>query len=100
MPEPRIETITATADLEALEGEWTELWRRAPAATPFQAPAWLIPWWRHFGNDSLRVLTARAGERLVGLLPLYLLHEPDGTKLLPLGIAVSDYLDGVFEAGS
>ncbi|MDF2782299.1 MAG: hypothetical protein K0S96_2104 [Geminicoccaceae bacterium] len=100
MPEPRIETITATADLDALEGEWTELWRRAPAATPFQAPAWLLPWWRQFGNDGLRVLTARTGGRLVGLLPLYLLREPDGTKLLPLGIAVSDYLDGVFEAGS
>jgi CelD/BcsL family acetyltransferase involved in cellulose biosynthesis len=100
MPEPRVETVTTTAELEALEGEWTELWRRAPAATPFQAPAWLIPWWRHFGNSGLRVLTVRVGERLIGLLPLYLLREPDGTKLLPLGIAISDYLDGVFEAGS
>ena len=32
----------------------TELWRRAPAATPFQSPAWLIPWWRHFGSGELR----------------------------------------------
>jgi CelD/BcsL family acetyltransferase involved in cellulose biosynthesis len=100
MPEPRVETVTTTTELAALEGEWTELWRRAPAATPFQTPAWLMPWWRQFGNDGLHVLTARADGQLVGLLPLYLLREPGGAKLLPVGIGVSDYLDGIFEPGS
>ena len=99
MPELPLEVVTTTAGLEGLAPEWTALWQRAPAATPFQSPEWLLPWWRHFGNDAPRVLCVRAGGRLVGLLPLYLLRAPDCSKLLPLGIAVSDYLDGLFEGG-
>jgi CelD/BcsL family acetyltransferase involved in cellulose biosynthesis len=75
--------------------EWEALWRRAPGATPFQSPAWLMAWWRHFGTGTPRVLTARAGGRLAGVLPLYLLTEPGIRKLLPIGIGVSDYIDAV-----
>ena len=94
-----IEEVTTGAGLEALAPAWHDLWRRAPGATPFQSPAWLIPWWREIGGGELRVLVARQDERLVGLLPMYLQHEGDGGKLLPLGIAISDYLDGLFEEG-
>ena len=90
-----IEEVTTSAGLEALAPAWHGLWRRAPAATPFQSPAWLIPWWREIGGGELRVLIARQDGRMVGLLPMYLQHESD--KLLPLGIAISDYLDGLFE---
>jgi CelD/BcsL family acetyltransferase involved in cellulose biosynthesis len=95
VPELAIEEVTARASLEALAPDWQDLWSRAPAATPFQSPAWLIPWWNEIGGGELRVLTARADGRLVGLLPLYQQHESG--KLLPLGIAISDYLDSVFE---
>ena len=39
-----------------------------------------------------------ADGRVVGVLPMYLQNEGGG-KLLPLGIAISDYLDGLFEEG-
>jgi CelD/BcsL family acetyltransferase involved in cellulose biosynthesis len=94
-----IEEIATSKGLEALVPVWNDLWCRAPAATPFQSPAWLIPWWREIGGGELRVLAARAGDRLVGLLPMYLQHAGRGGKLLPLGIAISDYLDGLFEEG-
>jgi CelD/BcsL family acetyltransferase involved in cellulose biosynthesis len=99
MPDLAIEEITTSAELEALAPAWDDLWRRAPLATPFQAPAWLIPWWREIAGGQLRVLAARTDGHLVGLLPLYLQHESEGGKLLPLGIAISDYLDGLFEEG-
>jgi CelD/BcsL family acetyltransferase involved in cellulose biosynthesis len=99
MPALAIEEVTASEGLEALAPAWHDLWRRAPAATPFQAPAWLIPWWREVGGGQLRVLVARQEGDLVGLLPLYLQHESEGAKLLPLGIAISDYLDGLFDEG-
>jgi CelD/BcsL family acetyltransferase involved in cellulose biosynthesis len=99
MPELEVEEITTSEGLEALAPAWQDLWRRAPAATPFQSPAWLIPWWRQIEGGELRVLTARAGDRLVGLLPMYRQHAIAGGKLLPLGIAISDYLDGLFEEG-
>jgi CelD/BcsL family acetyltransferase involved in cellulose biosynthesis len=92
-----IEEVTTCAGLEALAPAWHDLWRRAPDATPFHSPLWLIPWWREVGGGELRVLVARQGERIVGLLPLHLQHDGEGGKLLPLGIAISDYLDGLFE---
>jgi CelD/BcsL family acetyltransferase involved in cellulose biosynthesis len=97
MPDLGIEEITTSAGLEALAPAWQDLWEQAPAATPFHAPAWLIPWWREVGGGELRVIAARRDGRLVGLLPMYLQHEADGGKLLPLGVAISDYLDGLFD---
>jgi CelD/BcsL family acetyltransferase involved in cellulose biosynthesis len=77
--------------------EWTALWRRVPGATPFQSPAWLMAWWRHFGTGAPRVLIARAGEELAGVLPLYELREPGICKLLPIGIGLSDYIDALVD---
>src|SRR5690606_21206595 len=34
-----------------------------------------------------------------GLLPMFRQNQGNGGKLLPLGIAISDYLDGLFEDG-
>src|SRR5918997_6592847 len=77
----------------SLEPEWWDLWRRAPSATPFQSPAWLIPWWRHFHPGELRTVAARRDGRLVGLAPFYLEDGPYGRRLLPVGISLSDYHD-------
>ncbi|MEK0084084.1 GNAT family N-acetyltransferase [Benzoatithermus flavus] len=95
---PEIEAIATTAGLEALRPEWLELWASMPAATPFQSPAWLIPWWHVFGTGELIALALRRRGRLVGLVPLYV--HPDGRhrKLLPLGIGISDHLDPLLSA--
>jgi CelD/BcsL family acetyltransferase involved in cellulose biosynthesis len=90
-----VEEVTTSVELEALAPAWDDLWRRAPAATPFHSPNWLIPWWREIGDGELRVILALRAGRLVGVLPMYLQHESG--KLLPLGIAISDYLDGLFK---
>jgi CelD/BcsL family acetyltransferase involved in cellulose biosynthesis len=99
MPSLETEEVTTVARLEALAPAWQDLWRRAPGATPFQSPVWLIPWWREIGGGDLRVLVVRQDGRMVGLLPMYLQHNGANAKLLPLGIAISDYLDGLFQEG-
>lgn len=92
--------IADAAGLEALRPEWLALWERSPEATPFQSPAWLIPWWRHFGGGGeLLALALRRGGELVGLAPSYVHREPGLRKLLPLGIGVSDYLDPLLAPG-
>jgi CelD/BcsL family acetyltransferase involved in cellulose biosynthesis len=91
----RVEEITTAEGLAALAPEWTGLWQLAPGATPFQAPAWLIPWWRHFGQRELVALCAFQGDQLAGLLPLYIYEEPPQRKLLPVGIGISDWLDAL-----
>jgi CelD/BcsL family acetyltransferase involved in cellulose biosynthesis len=91
--------LASDAALRALRPEWEALWRRAAdRAAPFQSPAWLLPWWGAFGTGRPRAAALRGdGGRLLGLLPLYLLDEGDETKLLPVGVGVSDYLDALLD---
>jgi CelD/BcsL family acetyltransferase involved in cellulose biosynthesis len=85
--------IRDAAELEALAPRWWELWRRCPAATPFQTPAWLLPWWRCFTPGDLVIMAVERGEALVGLAPFYREDRTYGRRLLPLGISLSDYHD-------
>lgn len=95
---PEIEIVTSLVGLEALRPEWQLLWQRVPQATPFQSPAWLIPWWRVFGaGDELLTVVLRSNGSLIGLVPLYIHTGEDGRKLLPVGIGISDYLDPLLE---
>jgi CelD/BcsL family acetyltransferase involved in cellulose biosynthesis len=87
------ETIEDADALAALAPEWWDLWHRAESATPFQSPAWLVAWWRHFHPGKLFCVAVRAEGRLVCLAPLYIEDGAYGRRLLPLGISVSDYLD-------
>jgi CelD/BcsL family acetyltransferase involved in cellulose biosynthesis len=87
------ELIQTEAAFAALEDAWWDLWRRCPAATPFQAPAWSLPWWRHFSPGSLHVIAVWREEVLVGLAPLYVDCSETGSRLVPVGISLSDYLD-------
>jgi CelD/BcsL family acetyltransferase involved in cellulose biosynthesis len=88
------------ADLHGLAPAWWDLWRGCPPATPFQSPAWLLPWWQAFAPGELCVVAVQAGERLVGLAPFYLETGAQGRRLLPLGMSVSDYLDVLVAPGT
>lgn len=79
--------------LHRLLPEWWGLWSRLENATPFGAPAWLLPWWRTFRPGPLLTVAVRQHGRLVGLAPAYVEQGPFGRRLLPIGIGVSDYLD-------
>jgi CelD/BcsL family acetyltransferase involved in cellulose biosynthesis len=85
------QTITTLEELEDVRADWRALWLGARAATIFQSPDWLIPWWRHFAPGQLVCVAVRCGEDLAGLAPLY--RERGSQRLLPLGISLSDYLD-------
>src|SRR5437762_1226937 len=90
-----LEKITDANALEAFEKEWIELWEQCPAATPFQSPAWIISWWKHFGADGLWTLALRNGNELVGIAPLFIFQPEDSAtrQLLLIGTGNSDYLD-------
>jgi len=89
--------LDTDAAVLALAPEWEALWRRVPGASPFASPAWLLPWWRHFGTGAPRVAIQRVGEQLSGVLPLYRLDEPGVRKLLPIGAGTTDHLDALLE---
>jgi CelD/BcsL family acetyltransferase involved in cellulose biosynthesis len=95
-----VQVINSLPELEQREPEWTELWSRC-AVTPFQSPAWLLPWWRHVGEGELLTLTLRLHGRLVGVAPLYIYPHPQTSvrHLFLLGTGTTDYLDALFEEG-
>ncbi|MDX7950321.1 GNAT family N-acetyltransferase [Lichenihabitans sp. Uapishka_5] len=88
-----ITLLTRTSDLVRLLPEWWALWSRSAQATPFQSPAWLLPWWQVFHPGPLMSVAVRRDGLLVGLAPFYLEDGPYGRRLLPLGIGMTDYLD-------
>jgi CelD/BcsL family acetyltransferase involved in cellulose biosynthesis len=92
------EVVTTNLELEELWPYWDALYRQSPNTTPFQSPAWLIPWWRSFGKGTLFTVCVwrHIGDVLAGILPLYLERRGTEKRLLPLGISSSDYCDGLF----
>jgi CelD/BcsL family acetyltransferase involved in cellulose biosynthesis len=94
---PEIEIVNDEAALSTLEPEWRELWERDPAATPFQSPAWLVPWVRIFAGPDCLVATMRRRGRLIAVLPLFVVEDVHGRRLISMGAGISDYGDGVFD---
>lgn len=96
-----LEMLRITGELEAFRPEWESLWREDPNATPFQHPAWLLPWWHQFGQDEARAVVVRRDGRPLAFLPFYIYREPGSEKrrLLMIGASTTDYLDGVFAPG-
>lgn len=96
-----IETITSSADLAALEPDWSDLWRRDPNATPFQSPAWVLPWWQHFGAEEPFAIALRnEGGSLDSLAPLYVLRDEDESLGMLIGTGMTDYLDVLAAPGA
>jgi CelD/BcsL family acetyltransferase involved in cellulose biosynthesis len=85
--------------IAALRSPWQALCDRCPWATPFQRPEWLLPWMQRFGPDQPWMVTAHAGQRLVGLAPLFRYQRDDERVIAFLGAGISDYLDAVIEPG-
>ena len=85
--------VSAFPALERLAPEWMVLWSRAEAPLPFTHPGWLLAWWRTLGGGALRVFTVRVNGRLVAVLPMFIYRDGGVSRLLPLGISVSDAFD-------
>lgn len=88
----RVELIPSLAALQALRSDWDDLYGRCRAVSPFQSPAWLLPWGRHFAPDRLRAIAIREPGRLIALVPF---HVWQG-RLLLAGTGPTDYCDGLF----
>ena len=88
--------VTTLPELQHLAPEWERLWSAA-RASPFQSPAWLVPWWKNIGEGSLASVALRSTNdgALVGFAPLYIYTDTDRHErhLFPLGIATTDRLD-------
>ena len=89
-----VEELKSFDELQSLHDSWSELWRRDPSATPFQAPQWILPWYRHFGSEG-EILTIAAVEngRLDAIAPMVILRDEDESLGMLIGTGNTDYLD-------
>ncbi|MCU1282989.1 MAG: Cellulose biosynthesis protein [bacterium] len=97
-----LEITAHSGDPRALAAIWDELVDPNHPGAAFRSWAWLSAWWKSFSTDREPfVLVARAGETVVGLLPLCAERSPlCGRRLLFMGegIVGSDYLGIVCQA--
>ena len=95
----RVDIAGSLVELEQLREEWRGLYARAPRATPFLSPEWLIPWTRYFfKGGKIWTLAIRDGNDLIGLVPLFCWGVRVKTVSF-LGAGVSDYGDILIETG-
>ncbi|MDY0391245.1 MAG: GNAT family N-acetyltransferase [Desulfobulbus oligotrophicus] len=73
------QVITQEKEMEALQEEWNTLHQRTDTASTFVSFAYVRMWYTHFAApDAVRIYIVRAEEKLVGLLPLVLMHHSGG----------------------
>jgi CelD/BcsL family acetyltransferase involved in cellulose biosynthesis len=89
---PQCEWLRSLAQLEGLRSEWDALYQHCASATPFQSPAWVLPWARVFAPDRLNALLLRQEGQLVALLPFFVWRG----RVLLAGTGPSDYCDGLY----
>jgi CelD/BcsL family acetyltransferase involved in cellulose biosynthesis len=79
--------------------EWNALLNQSITDTPFLRHEYQSAWWQHRGggewkNAQLLLVSAREGDALVGIAPLFIAeYENQPTLLLNGSIEISDYLD-------
>jgi CelD/BcsL family acetyltransferase involved in cellulose biosynthesis len=95
-----IATIRDTPTLEALAPAWDALFEAA-SASPFQSPAWLLPWVKAFAAETVCAFAAFEGGALVGLCPFFVHRDPEGgaRQLTLAGNGLSDHLDLIAAPG-
>jgi CelD/BcsL family acetyltransferase involved in cellulose biosynthesis len=85
---------------DELETEWNGLLDQSATHVPFLRYEYLKAWWQTRGggewpaDSQLAIITARQGDRLVGVAPFFIATWEGRPTLLLLGsIEISDYLD-------
>lgn len=86
---PRIELLPDLAALRAHQAQWFSLWRNTPDATPFQSPAWLLCWAKHYAPDRTGAIAVLDGGELLALLPYFTWND----TVWLAGTGTSDYGD-------
>ena len=98
-----IDTLTSIEQLQSIEDLWIDLWKRDAAATPFQSPHWVLPWFRHFASGEVLTIASRQDDRLDALAPALILRDDDDPSEslgMLIGTGNTDYLDVLATPGA
>ena len=100
-PRVTFETISSAASFGALAEPWDALVRAMPRPSPQLLHAWLLSWWRHYGDEGseLAVHVAYREGKLVGALPVCVLRRRGLKVLTFLGAEQTTLADMILEDG-
>jgi CelD/BcsL family acetyltransferase involved in cellulose biosynthesis len=91
---PVVEAALYDGALDDLLPEWKELFAADCRATPFQSPAWVRAWGRHWARGMRPwIVVVRRQGRLVGLAPLWRERALPHVRSLRAGGEPADYWD-------
>ncbi len=85
--------------LDAVAGEWDDLYNRCPDATPFQSGEWIRSWWQVYGIPGrLRLVLVHRNGLLVAAAALTAHGRRPYQVLTPVGAGLSDFGDVLVDA--
>jgi CelD/BcsL family acetyltransferase involved in cellulose biosynthesis len=89
---PNMIQVELVTEYPVSQSFW-DAWRELAQTLPMRQPEWLLSWWEVFRpiDAGLFLLTARDGDRLVGLAPCYRLSSERQLRLLGDGEVCTDY---------
>src|SRR5712691_3966287 len=101
-----VKLIGTAEEFFKLRDEWNALLESSASPCVFLTHEWLSTWWKHLSEGrKLAILSARAGGKLIGILPLTI-RAPQYARMIPRvaefigsGVIGSDYLDAIIERG-
>ncbi len=105
----RITVVDTNSGFAALHEQWGTLQNSAVETSIFASWEWQFYWWKHYGKQQkLRLLLVMLGDRIVGILPLYIqvvtLFRCIKVSLLRMvgtgGDTSPDYLGAILERGT
>jgi CelD/BcsL family acetyltransferase involved in cellulose biosynthesis len=88
--------VVPPSALAGLAQEWASLWSTVPDGTPFQSPAWILPWSEVYAPGRCWAAVLRSDGRLAGVLPMF---AWDGALLLA-GSGPSDRSSALLAEGT
>jgi len=89
-------TVIPPGRIEAMRGEWEQLWADTPRATPFAAPAWRLPWARHYAPGRCWAAALTIDGVLAAWLPVFCWQR----AMLLAGTGPSDHGTALFRPGA
>jgi CelD/BcsL family acetyltransferase involved in cellulose biosynthesis len=95
MPPYRVETVPPSGLADIRDG-WERLWASVHDATPFQSPAWLLPWVEVYAPGRCWAAVLRENDAVIAILPVFVW---DGA-LLVAGTGPSDMCGALFAEGA
>jgi CelD/BcsL family acetyltransferase involved in cellulose biosynthesis len=89
-------TLIGPDGLRSLRRQWERLWNEVPNASPFQSPAWLLPWGEIYAPERLIAAALWKRRRLAALVPAFIWKR----ELLLGGTGPSDHASPLCAPGA